>query len=437
MNPNLLWILLLGIYVQQSASQMVQCFSAFSISTGKCADLLGETEKDFCCINPSYGFAEADGVCRSCGHAAWSEWSSWSQCSVSCTEGVTQRRRFCYGNGSCSDPEDLGTIQTKPCVKKDCCPEDGGWSKWGNWQPCSVTCENGQKKRQRACSNPAPKCGGSCSGEPQEIEPCSADTVCPTHGGWSTWGNWGRCPVTCIEEGRNTQKEVRTRTCTNPSPSTAPPGRFCEGSEKDTRPCSGLPFCPIDGSWGSWSGSSACSVTCGVGRQMQSRICDSPSPKHGGKPCHGVEQKSSLCSTLAKCPIHGRWTEWSEWSICKSQSTRKITCRTREGTRRKLRDCVGTEHEGKLCDGEIVEHGSCFDIDKCDMKGILSEWSEWSYCKPDCGQDSKQTRSRKCVPDISEYQSDDYSLFYGKPVINCEKVKDETETRPCKNVPQC
>lgn len=41
---------------------------------------------------------------------------------MSCTEGVTQRERICHGIGDCKDPERLGTIQTKPCVKKECCP---------------------------------------------------------------------------------------------------------------------------------------------------------------------------------------------------------------------------------------------------------------------------------------------------------------------------
>lgn len=38
------------------------------------------------------------------------------------------------------------------------------------------------------------------------------------------------------------------------------------------------------------------------------------------------------------------------------------------------------------------------------VQGVLSEWSEWSYCKPDCGPDSAQTREKKCLPDISEYR---------------------------------
>ncbi|KAL0185969.1 hypothetical protein M9458_017639, partial [Cirrhinus mrigala] len=64
------------------------------------------------------------------------------------------------------------------------------------------------------------------------------------HGGWSSWGNWGPCPVTCLYEGHSPEKEIRRRSCSNPAPSSAPRGNDCEGSSTDSRPCSGLPFCP-------------------------------------------------------------------------------------------------------------------------------------------------------------------------------------------------
>ncbi|KAK7135867.1 hypothetical protein R3I94_014519 [Phoxinus phoxinus] len=435
MNLILWGIVLLGIYVQQSVSQIV-CYSAFSMSTGKCDGLLGEVEKDACCMNPNYGYTNNDGVCRFCGRAAWTQWSSWGECSVSCTAGVSQRRRSCYGDGNCSDPVNLGTVQTKPCEIKDCCPVEGGWSEWGKWQPCSVTCEKGQKKRQRTCSNPLPQCGGSCIGGEEEITSCDTEIICPTHGGWSSWGGWGPCPVTCIAEGHNIQKERRKRTCTNPTPSTFPLGRDCEGSDTDTRPCSGLPFCPIDGKWGSWSGSTPCSVTCGVGLQIQRRLCDSPKPTHGGRQCQGEEQKHGICTIPVPCPIDGMWTEWSKWEECKQPSTRVIRCKKRLGKRRSTRDCDGREYGGKFCDGEIVQHGICYDIGGCPMKGVLSEWSEWSYCKPNCGTDSAQTREKTCVPDISEYGTEDLTIFSGKLDVNCTGLENKTERRPC-NAPKC
>ncbi|XP_043102444.1 properdin-like [Puntigrus tetrazona] len=437
MNLILWGIVLFGIYVPQSVSQMVDCFSSFTLSRGKCSGLLGQVQKDKCCLNTNYGYQEADGICKSCGRPTWSEWSSWGECTVSCREGVTQRRRSCYGIGDCADPENLGTLQTKPCVKRPCCPVEGGWSEWGNWQLCSVTCGDGMKKRTRTCSEPIPECGGSCSGAAEEATNCSTEIICPTHGGWSSWGRWGPCPVTCLKEGRNPEKEVRTRTCTNPLPSVVPRGNNCEGSNTDTRPCSGLPFCPDDGNWGAWTGSTPCSVTCGVGQQTQRRKCDSPKPAHGGRQCRGEDQKTGVCVVDVPCPVNGIWSEWEEWSKCKQPSTKTIRCANREGTRRRLRDCIERKHDGAHCEGEIVQHSNCYDINNCPMQGVLTEWSEWSYCKPDCGQDSEQTRERVCVADISKYRFQDRSLFTGFAIINCTNLENDIERKPCHNVPEC
>lgn len=58
--------------------------------------------------------------------------------------------------------------------------EKGGWSNWGPWTPCSVTCSKGTRTRHRKCDEPAPKCGGLCPGEAQESEACDTKQVCPS-----------------------------------------------------------------------------------------------------------------------------------------------------------------------------------------------------------------------------------------------------------------
>ena len=42
--------------------------------------------------------------------------------------------------------------------------DDGGYSAWGGWSQCSVTCGVGRQTRSRSCTNPAPIPGGKdCS----------------------------------------------------------------------------------------------------------------------------------------------------------------------------------------------------------------------------------------------------------------------------------
>ena len=51
---------------------------------------------------------------------------------------------------------------------------NGEWSQWFPWQPCSVTCDTGNRSRIRTCTEPAPKWGGqNCIGINMSINACS------------------------------------------------------------------------------------------------------------------------------------------------------------------------------------------------------------------------------------------------------------------------
>ncbi|KAL7884988.1 hypothetical protein AOLI_G00077580 [Acnodon oligacanthus] len=429
-------ILLLVLHIQPTVSQKVPCFASFSLTDGTCSDILGELTIDDCCLNSKYGYQEG-GVCKSCRTAQWSEWSPWSECSVSCMEGVQQRRRACYGIGRCYDVYRKGSIQTKPCEDRHCCPENGGWSEWSSWFMCSVTCGSGIKKRNRKCTEPPPKCGGSCLGDSEETAQCDTGIVCPTHGSWSLWGSWGPCMGTCQDEGFPPPEQHRRKTCTNPPPSMVPRGNNCPGSDTDSQPCTELPFCKVNGNWGNWGGLSPCSVTCGVGRQMQYRKCDNPAPKYGGQWCQGEDTRNTLCNTNVYCPFDGHWNDWGQWSPCKSPNERPINCKNKQGHRRRERDCIGRHHNGEYCPGEGVEHSTCYDIDKCpDLAVSWSEWSSWSLCKPDCGRNSVQKRKKECLPDISTYSEKNLEMFVGTPTKTCQPSATE-EARACINLPEC
>ena len=55
---------------------------------------------------------------------------------------------------------------------------DGGFSNWGSWGTCTVTCGGGTQVRTRSCSNPAPQYGGAlCAGATSQSQGCNTQ-VC-------------------------------------------------------------------------------------------------------------------------------------------------------------------------------------------------------------------------------------------------------------------
>ena len=56
---------------------------------------------------------------------------------------------------------------------------DGGWSDLGEWSVCSVECGGGSQIRTKTCTNPSPANGGKeCEGEDEELRTCNPDP-CP------------------------------------------------------------------------------------------------------------------------------------------------------------------------------------------------------------------------------------------------------------------
>ncbi|XP_039260458.2 A disintegrin and metalloproteinase with thrombospondin motifs 18-like [Styela clava] len=57
----------------------------------------------------------------------------------------------------------------------------------------------------------------------------------------------------------------------------------------------------VNGGWSEFGPWSDCSRTCGGGVTYQERICNSPTPKYGGRYCEGEDKIYSLCNTM-ECP---------------------------------------------------------------------------------------------------------------------------------------
>lgn len=68
----------------------------------------------------------------------------------------------------CTDDEDI----VRDLFNK----EEEGWSEWGAWSLCSVSCGTGLKTRRRLCHSAD---RSMCEGEKVERDPCSLTAYCP------------------------------------------------------------------------------------------------------------------------------------------------------------------------------------------------------------------------------------------------------------------
>ena len=205
---------------------------------------------------------------------------------MSCGGGTKTRFRSCtnppaaHGGKTCLGLKEM----THDCNKDTMCPGrktinsfstvhiidtiifffssvNGGWTAWGNWSECSVTCGGGTKTRSRSCTNPPAAHGGdACVGLKEMTQDCNNGVFCPgrkttnrisfvnkslsahvvvfsVNGGWTTWGDWSKCSVTC---GGGTQ--TRSRSCTNPPAANG--GKTCLGLKEMTQDCNKDTMCP-------------------------------------------------------------------------------------------------------------------------------------------------------------------------------------------------
>ena len=249
-------------------------------------------------------------------HGNYTPWSNFSSCTQSCDNGTKTRTRSCTNpepqhNGR--DCSSLGSsVDVQPCSAFPC-PVHGGYTAWGNFTPCTQSCGNGTMYRNRNCTNPVPDHGGTdCSiiGPALDVKSCN-EHLCPINGGYTLWSEFTQCSITC---GTGTQQ--RTRNCSNPLPQFG--GRNCSrlGAAVDVRECNLKP-CPIDGGYSPWSAFSKCTRSCNGGKQKRWRLCNNPSPKHGGKGCSRLGPPSQIqpCNS-SPCPVHGGYSEWSEFEAC-------------------------------------------------------------------------------------------------------------------------
>ncbi|XP_074787190.1 properdin, partial [Athene noctua] len=363
----------------------------------------------------------------------------------------TQRRGRSRSPGGGGDRREW---QLRAC-HHPCCPEAGGWSPWAPWGGCSVTCGAGSQRRERACADPPPRCGGSCApGGALETRGCrEGPPTCPVGGAWGPWGPWGPCRVTCQGAGPGPGRS-RQRRCDSPPPSVEPPGPACPGPGGESQPCPGLRPCPVDGAWGAWSPASPCAVTCGLGVFTLRRACNAPPPQHGGRGCHGNDVRRAVCGPHTPCPGAEHWGPWGAWAPCERQALGAAQCDASVRHQRRTRECLGRRPGGPPCPtqggGGYIQLRACYNVQNCPLPGNWSDWSPWGLCTPPCGTSPTRSRSRECQPVYPPYPLTVTSVssaspvnvtFWGVARPRCAPLAGERlrleETRPCLNVLPC
>uniref|UniRef100_H2Y1T3 Peptidase S1 domain-containing protein n=1 Tax=Ciona intestinalis TaxID=7719 RepID=H2Y1T3_CIOIN len=300
--------------------------------------------------------------------ASWGDFGAWSACTASCNGGTRTRTRSCnqgsIGSNGCPSG---GESELEPCNTFGCPRSStGSWDEWTNSGGCSLTCGGGTQQQTRTCTGGTAGAGG-CPGSSTQTIACNQQ-ACPPQGSWSGWSNSGTCTVTC---GGGTQQQIRT--CNG---GTAGAGG-CPGSSTQTIACN-QQACPPQGSWGGWSNSGTCSLTCGGGTQQQIRTCNGGTAGAGGCPGSSTQTIAYYCNTH-NCPA---WNNWGNWGEC--------TASCGGGTKTATRTCNTFGQAGASCNGLTAKS------EPCNTFGCPT-WNDmvWNDCSVTCGGGTR-TGTRTC-----------------------------------------
>ncbi|CAF0865986.1 unnamed protein product [Rotaria sordida] len=243
---------------------------------------------------------------------AVTDWSSFSPCSVSCGQGITERRRWYINENSHRDPrcKDVHLIEKRQCQGAHAAQCDDN----GNKDRCisEPVADNRCRGLERYYYN---KTSMLC-------EPFSGNSACPARGNnknnfankmeceticnnlvvknndlscpMSPWSEWSECSVTC---GRN---GIRRRTRTLLNNHRAVDQYRCQSlSLEETQPCHLNPCPPTDcvvSQWSTWSSCTGCGQDA---IQTRTRI-PVRRARNGGKRC-GPLKETRYCQTTVPC----------------------------------------------------------------------------------------------------------------------------------------
>jgi len=227
-------------------------------------------------------------------------WSRAGACSKTCGLGsktITRQVLVAASKGGKRCP----SLKHVAGCSINLCPTDCTMTNFGSWTTCSKSCGTGQQQRTRTVQQAAANGGAPCALAGQ-TRLCNTE-ACPSDCKMSVWGPWSKCTKSCA--GGVT---TRTRSVVQ---DVIFGGSVCPKSS-ETQSCNTKP-CPVDCVHGAWSQFSACTKSCGTGKQFRVRNILQDA-QYGGRTC-GVTHVSTTCNTVA-CPVNCEVTSWGALSKC-------------------------------------------------------------------------------------------------------------------------
>eukprot|EP00927_Polykrikos_kofoidii_P076982 TRINITY_DN73982_c0_g1_i1.p1 TRINITY_DN73982_c0_g1~~TRINITY_DN73982_c0_g1_i1.p1 ORF type:complete len:2196 (+),score=302.08 TRINITY_DN73982_c0_g1_i1:29-6589(+) len=343
----------------------------------------------------------------------WSDWEDWGDCTQTCgREGRRKRRRG-------GTPQENVTEDSLVCnghvEEVDVCfgggfrcPEDCTWSNWGHVSACSCSCGGGVQVRARKILLP-PRFGGACLGN--SVSPaikCNTHP-CPVDCAISKWSEWGPPSRSC---GARVEPALRFR-YRHFDPAPAFGGRTCDAwLHRVEQRKTWVPICPIDCVWDHWEEWGICSLTCGSGTQVRTRM-HFQEAAHGGKQCQHSPEGIAGCNTV-ECPINCEWAPWRKWSACSSSCGGGFKRRTRSTQNDAF---VG----GSPCSEEDGwQYDGCGAV-ACPVDCVRGFWGDWAACSMSCGGGVK-TRFRSTLIQ---------ALAGGQECLDARRQSTECNTEQC------
>ena len=269
-------------------------------------------------------------------------------------------------------------------------------------------------------------------------------------GNWCPWSQWTPCSMTCGSQSRS-----RIKKCGCPKPADGSLVGCDDYSEKigtelvkiDYGECQLYPFCPQNGGFSTWSDWTNCDCT-NLSKKRQ-RLCNNPTPRLGGSPCHGESVEVAQCDPEEcgkSCPENAIFTSCASCPNTCSSFSKVIGCEScTAGCQCKNNMVLNGQGQCVLpseCECSFVEKsmmktvpaGKRVKIDcnectcrsgklhctnrTCRVDGTWSNWSDWSKCRAAPCLLGYQWRTRVCTGTQNGGQG-------------CSGVK--TQQRQCRN----